>query len=129
MPNKDDSTSKKSLTAKQQRAIDAMLTGVPIRAVARYAGIHERTVYRYLDLHHFRAELHRREAILTGEHTVSLTTELANNRALMIMARDDETAHYSVRLRAAVELENSLLRWKQHGEIEQRIAALEAIQN
>jgi len=120
--------SEKTLTTKQQRTIDAMLTGVKIRAVARAAGIHERTVYRYLDLPHFRAELRRRESIQTTEHTVSLTVELANNRALMIMARDDETAHYSVRLRAAVELENSLLRWKQHGEIEERIAALEAMQ-
>ena len=119
-------SSKKTLTSKQSAALDAMLSGVSLRGVARCAGVHERTVYRYLDLPHFKAELHRREAIQTTEHTVSLTVELASNRVLMIRARDDEDAHYSIRLRAAVELENSLLRWKQHGEIEARIAELES---
>ena len=122
-------TGKKTLNDKQLRTLDAMLTGLRLKDVARAAGIAERTVYKYLDLPHFKAELRRREAILTNEHTVNLTVELASNRALMIRARDDEEAGYGVRLRAAVELENSLLRWKQHGEIEARIAELESTIN
>jgi hypothetical protein len=117
----------KELTPKQTRAISALLTAKDVGTAAREAGIGERTLYTWLDEPAFREELKlaERQAIeavtrrLAGIATHALTV-ITN-----IMA--DETTPASVRLRAATTILDQMLKIRELADLEERIAALEAL--
>lgn len=120
-------SSKNKMTSRQARAIDAIIRGAHYTEAAALAGVHVRTLYRWNDTPEFTAALRRRQSRAAQQHVAALSGELEHNRAVMIACRDDSNAPWHTRLRAAVAIEDSLLRWKTAGEIEERLAALEKL--
>lgn len=117
---------KSELTSKQNRALATLATGVSIEDAALVASVHPATIYKWMKRPAFMAELRQMQSNASTEHVVALSSELRRNRVVMVAARDDIEAPWHVRLRAATALEDSLLRWKQAAEFEERLAALEA---
>jgi len=118
-----------SLTPKQRRAAEALATGATIERAALTAKVAERTVYRWLELAEFAAAIRHLQAQAAEMHQRALTGELSACRAVMVAARDDKAASWGVRLKAAAMLENSLLRWREAVDFEERLQALEEALN
>lgn len=114
-----------NLTPKQRAAVEALALGMTQPEAALTAQCGTRTLQRWLTLDDFQAELRRLQRLASDDHVRALTAELANNRQVMVRARDDITAQWSTRLRAAAMLEESLLRWRDVGEFEDRLSELE----
>ena len=70
-------------------------------------------------------ELRRLQRLASDAHVRALSAELASNRDVVVSARDDVNASWHVRLKAAAMLEDSLLRWLDVAEFEERLRALE----
>ena len=113
------------LTTKQRAALDALAAGLTHREAAVAADTSARTLSRWLTDDAFLLELRRLQRLASDAHVRALAAELGDNRAVVIAARDDETASWSTRLRAAAMLEDSLLRWLDVAEFEERLTALE----
>lgn len=114
-----------SLTRNQVRAIAALLSNRTVEEAAESAGVAARTVYRWLKTNDFKLALtHAKGEVLTDAVRVLITDMQANHRT-MIDIRDNEKNDASLRLRAAIALDNSLLKWRELGNVEERLAALE----
>lgn len=119
---------KNSLTAKQRRAADALAAGARQEDAAIAAQVHVATVYRWLsDNDAFAAHVKHLQAAASDEHIRALTAELKYNRDVMRAARDDDAAPWHVRLKAVAMLEDSLLRWRDAVDVEQRLSEIEAM--
>lgn len=113
------------LSAKQHKAIAALLTVGTVRAAAEAAGVGERTLHTWLADGDFRAILEAAQSAVVNAHVTALIAELGRNRQAMIDIRD-KAQYASTRLRAAIALDDSLRQWRGLAEFEQRVAALEA---
>lgn len=116
-----------ALTPKQTRALAALVTCPTIGAAAREAGIGERTLGRWLQEPGFRAALLAAEGQAIDGAVRGLVADLAANHETLRTIRDDKDLPAAVRLRAAMALDASLLRWRELRNIEARLAALEAV--
>lgn len=113
------------LTTRQQAAISALLTAPTITAAAETIGAGEKTIRRWLAEPAFLAELQRAETAVI-EHTTRRLSA-ATTQALDTVIRIMETGSSdSVKLRAAIALLDTTLRWHELRAIEVRLAALEA---
>lgn len=115
------------LSHKQQKAIVALLSERTLEGAALIAKVTPRTLRRWLALPDFRRELTQAETSLTQDVIRGMVSDMQENRDVIIKIRDgaakDETS-----LRAAIALDNSLLRWRELGlldDIEKRLSALE----
>ena len=104
--------------------IAALAAGATVQDAANQAGVAERTVYRRLADPSFRAQIEeaRRAAI---DLAVARLSDAAAFAAMTLRelagAADSET----VRLGACRTLLELALKWREHGELTERIAALE----
>lgn len=73
----------------------------------------------------FVSELRAAETSAIGDAIRSLIADQKSNYAVMRAIRDDKRSSAAVRLRAAVALDNSLLKWRQFQDFEERITELE----
>jgi hypothetical protein len=114
------------LSAKQQRAIAALLTKPTIEEAAKAAGVSRATLYRWLAERAFQTALtdaERRLLETTSRGLIALSTKaLAVTEAVL----DDQSVPASTRLRAADVTLNRLLQLRELVSLEERIAALEA---
>jgi hypothetical protein len=114
------------LSAKQQRAIAALLTKPTIEEAAKAAGVSRATLYRWLAERAFQtalADAERRLLETTSRGLIALSTKaLAVTEAVL----DDQSVPASTRLRAADVTLNRLLQLRELVSLEERIAALEA---
>jgi hypothetical protein len=117
------------LTTRQRKAIAALVSCKDQRAAAEAAGIGYRTINRYLADDYFLAELHKAEAEIIGAAVRSLITDMPKNIEVMREIRDKQHAPLSVRLRAAQLIDQSLLKWREALDIEERLLALEQAVN
>ena len=115
-----------SLTPKQHRALAALLQARTIGDAAAAAQISMRQLMRWLQQPEFVAELRKAEAEIISDAVRALVVDLSANHQTLRAIRDDETQPGSVRVRAAVALDDSLLRWRELLTIETRITELEA---
>lgn len=113
------------LTTRQRRALEVLAAGLSQPEAALAADTSTRTLQRWMTDPLFVGELRRLQRLASDDHMRALGAELASNRAVMIAARDDVDASWSTRLRAAAMLEDSLLRWLDVVQFEERLAQLE----
>ena len=116
-----------NLSTKKRRAIVALLECPRIEDAAQSAGVSDRTIYRWLRDPVFVAELHQAETTALGDAIRSLIADQKSNYAVIRSIRDDKRSSAAVRLRAAVALDNSLLKWRQFQDFELRISELERV--
>ena len=115
------------LSAKQHRAITALLTSKSVTEAATATGQGERTIYRWLSEPAFRQALSAAEGDLIDVATRRLL-QLQGGAldTLEALLGDGADASAGVRLRAAQVTLDHLLKLREMRDIEQRLAALEA---
>ncbi len=116
------------VTAKQQKLIEGLLTGLTIATAAKQAGINERTAYRFLKLPYFQSAYREAQAQLWDESIGQL--RLGVKVALAVM-RKHATAEVeptaATQMRAAqVWLEQAVTLYKM-SELEAKVADLERL--
>lgn len=115
------------LSRNQQRAIPSLLENRTIEDAARAVGLSERTIHRWLTEPTFILVLRSVEGKVIAEAVRALIYDLRKNHETMREIRDDEDESAHVRLRAAQILDNSLLRWREMQNIEERFVYLEEL--
>ena len=122
MATQDKTT--KTITARQQRAIAALLIEKDAKKAAECAGVGYRSLCRWLDDRVFQSELKRAEGEIIAGAVRSLINDMDVNHAVMRDIRDGRAAP-NIKLRAAIALDQALLKWREALDIEQRISELE----
>lgn len=115
------------LTTKQRAAIAALLEGNTQGGAATAAGVGRQTVSRWLNEPDFTAALREGSdaAIRAASARLAATTEHAVNNILATMTTPT-TPGAAVRLRAADALLTQALKIREHADVLERLAALEA---
>lgn len=116
---------KNGLTSKQSLAIAALLANPTQAAAAEAAGVGPRTLTRYLQDPNFIQALKEAETSIIADNVRALVADMQANRAVMSDIRDNARNAPSVRLRAAIAIDNSLKAWRDLYTIEQRLTDLE----
>jgi hypothetical protein len=114
-----------TLTARQRRAIEALLVAGTVEGAATRAGVHRTTLFRWLADATFCDELRRREALLLDEAMRILQSGVRVAAAHLISVIADPGAPYGVKVRADEILLSKALTWRELHELEARLAALE----
>ena len=113
------------LSAKQRRAVAALLsTGEPA-AAAREAGVSRDTLYRWLKQPAFLGAVRRAEAAALDELSRLLVRLGRTAAATLAKAMADPAAPYATRVRAADASLGRLLQLRELATLEARVAALE----
>ena len=109
---------------KQERVALLIAAGRSIKAAAAEAGCGERTAHQWLDDAEYRllVSKFRRRMI---DRTIGSLARSTNN-AVFILRKLLGSENENVRLRAAASLLDHAVRMRDHGELEERITALEA---
>ena len=117
--------SEQSLTKKQQRAVQALAAGKDVADAARSARVKQSDLLAWLSLPEFRQALSGAEGNLLDTSTRRLLNlqSLAVSEVAGILA--DRSASHEVRLRAAGQVIDTMLRLREMRDIEQRLQALE----
>ena len=103
----------------------ALINAPDKKAAAELAGVGYRSLNRWLTDDLFMAELRRAEGDIIAAAVRSLITDMDKNIKTMRAIRDNDQAAEAVRLRAAQLLDQSLLKWREVLDIEQRLTRLE----
>ena len=117
--------SEQSLTKGQQRAVQALAAGKGMTDAARSARVKQSDLLAWLSLPEFRQALTGAEGDLLDTSTRRLLNlqSLAVSEVAGILA--DRSASHEVRLRAAGQVIDTMLRLREMRDIEQRLQALE----
>jgi hypothetical protein len=114
-----------TLTHRQRKTIAALLEARTVENAASLAGVGRRTIFRWLADPIFLRALHQAEGDVISEAVRVLIADLKENHGTLRTLRDDANQPSSVRLRAAVALDESLLRWRELLNFEERLTSLE----
>jgi hypothetical protein len=121
-----DDKARQSLTTRQRRAVAALLAAPTLTEASVLAGVHVRTLQRYLQDAAFRAELHRAQdeamAQATRQSLAAMTEALQTLQAIMA----DPTAQPSARVSAAKSILEHAARLYEATTLAERLAALES---
>lgn len=115
-----------SLTTLQRRSIGSLLGCSTIGGAAAAVGVSERTLRRWLNNPDFRSELNQAETSLLCDVLRVSVSDLRVNFETIREIRDNPGNPAGIRLRAALGLDGSILRWRELETIEKRLAGLEA---
>lgn len=121
-------TTEKNLTPQQRKAIEALLTTGNVAAAALEAGVNRSSLYRWMNDETFASELRRLEA----EAVAALSRTLAGLGDAVAQTLRDALApdqKITIRLRASEMVIGNLLRLRELVDLEDRIKALEKMQN
>jgi hypothetical protein len=117
---------KNGISAKQKRAIAALLTTRDARAAAKQANVGERTLYRWLaEDDAFKRALSKAEGRAIDAAARRLISLQGTAIDTLKNVLDDAEASATVRLRAAQAVLDYLLKLRELRNIEQRLTALE----
>jgi CHAD domain-containing protein len=118
----------KKLTPKQTKALAAIFSTPTLTAAAQVVGVKRVTLQRWLKQEHFRRALQelQNEAIMAVSRGL---LSLSESSILALQDGLDEAQPIRIRLRAASEVFDKLLKIRQLVEIEARIDALEVAIN
>ncbi len=122
----ENGTSEAVLSAKQQRAILALLSTKSVSEAAQAAKVGERTLWRWLTEPEFRSHLAFSEAGMLDVATRRLLQLQGGAIETVQAIMQDAEASAGVRLRAAQTVLDYLLKLRELRDIELRLAALEA---
>lgn len=118
----------KGLTPKQARAIAFLLTSKTLVEAAKASGIAERTLYEWLNQTTFRQELRRAER--GSVENASRRLVAGQNKALdALEGLITKGRNEGVKRAAAMDWLNMLLKYRDLGDIEERLSRLERAQN
>jgi len=113
------------LTTSQRKALDALLRCTTIKGAALAAGLAERTVHRYLQFDHFRAELARRQDATIKATTASLVGLSGDAvEALRDILQSEDTPP-AVKVRGALGWLSQMRQSVELADLAERVAALE----
>ncbi len=104
--------------------VSALAAGLSQPAAARHAGVSERTVRRRLEDGEFAASVDQARAAVVDRASAQLLG--ATEQAVAALRDLVESAPPAVRVRAALGLLTAASAWRENGETERRLAALEA---
>ncbi len=104
--------------------VSALAAGLSQPAAARHAGVSERTVRRRLEDAEFAANVDQARAAVVERTSAQLLG--ATEQAVAALRDLVESAPPAVRVRAALGLLTTAAAWRESGETERRLAALEA---
>jgi len=117
-----------NLTAKQARAIDALLAGQTRASAAAAAGVAERTLDRWRAEHPtFSDELNRRSTLALRDATLRLKSSIDEAVDVLREVMTSADSRPAVRLRAAQVVIESSLKLIEATDLMERLEALEAI--
>ncbi len=120
-----DADSTGELTTKQQRAVQTLLTAKSIGDAAALAHVGERTLFRWLTEPAFRAALSVAEGDLLDAATRRLLGLQDKAIETFESVLDSEEANLAVRLKAAGQVLDYLLKMRELRNVEHRLTALE----
>ncbi len=124
MPKIHKTADNSGLTAKQARTIAALLAQPNFEQAAAAAGVAPRTIYTWLELPVFRAELRLAQAgVIEQAQRRLLAGQQKALDALEYLMADAESEN--VRRQAANDWLAMLFRYREAGDIEERISELE----
>jgi hypothetical protein len=109
---------------RQERVALLIAAGRSIKAAALEAKCGERTVHGWLEDHRYRSLIGELRHRLLDEAVGALTE--ATNEAVSTLKELLDDKQPNVRLRAALGILDAVVRLREHVELEQRIATLEA---
>ena len=115
------------LTTNQRKALDALLRCTTIKKAALAAGLAERTMHRYLDLDHFRAELARRQDATIKATTaalVGLSGDAVQALRSILQSKDTPAA---VKVRAALGWLAQMRQSVELADLAERVSKLEEL--
>ena len=115
-----------AISGKQRKAVAALLSSKNVAEAAAAAGLGERTLYRYMGDPAFRLALADAEGMAIDNATRRLLTmqDLAIDTIAEVLS--DSAATAGVRIRAAGQVLDYLLKLRELRNIEQRLVLLEA---
>jgi hypothetical protein len=116
---------KSNISTKKKTSISSLISSGSISEAAQEANVSERTIYRWMEEPVFRAALSKAESNVIDSSFRQLISDLGTNLTIMRDIRNDQTISSSIRLRAAIALDNTFLRWKEIRDVEQRLTTLE----
>ena len=113
------------MSINQARCIKALLEHSRVEDAASSVGVSGRTVYRWLNDPLFVAALRSAETEILSDGIRALIVDFRNNQDVITEIRDNQRYSAGVRLRAAKMIDDSLLRWREIQNVDERLAALE----
>lgn len=114
-----------SLTWKQKKALNSLLTGAKVQDAALVAGVADRTVYRWQTQQAFALELQRRSTLATKDAARRLTTGLDDMLDVIMSIAKDQEASDHVRVIAAKAWIGHQYKLVELGEVLERLDVLE----
>ena len=112
-----------TLSAKQERALEALLLEPNIRAAARSAKVGETTLFRWLNEPDF-SQMYRAARRKIFDDALS-DLQKATGEAVATLRRNLQAESESAQIRAAIALIELAIRGRELGELEDRISTLE----
>ena len=122
-------TEKVTLSPRQRRGIMALMSAKDTRAAAVIAKVSERQLYRWLNDPAFVAELKAAEGAAIDQAVRRLSELSGTAIDALSSAMTDGTTATGARVQAANVALSQLLRLRELHDLEQRLAALEAVKN
>jgi transposase-like protein len=114
------------LSAKQRRAVQALLTTGEVTAAAKEAGVSRETLHRWLRQPAFADAVREAEARALDDLSRLLVRLGRTAAATLAKAMNDPAAPYATRVRAADASLSRLLQLRELATLEGRVRALEA---
>lgn len=115
----------KKINANQRKAINALIAGKSRAQAATAANVGETTIYRWLGLPEFNAELRQAENQAMREAQRLLVAKIEENLTILDEIKNNSEASDNARIRA-IQLElDSMLEWRNVAILEERIQGLE----
>ena len=115
------------LTAKQRKAVEALLTTGEVAAAAQAAGVSRDTLYRWLKQPAFLAAVREAEARALDDLSRLLVRLGRTATATLAKAMGDPSAPWATRVRAADAALGRLLQLRELATLESRVAELERL--
>lgn len=122
-------TTNTKLTSRQRKVITALLSCGSVPKAAKASGVSERSIYRYLADDDFQQALLAAESDAINQATRRLLGLQDKAVGILEGIMDDDEASDSVRLRAATNVLDYLLKLRELRNVEDRLAALEEAVN
>ena len=122
-----ENVTQNGLSRNQVRAISALLSFPRVEDAANSVGVNPRTIHRWLQEPVFKNALRTAAGNVISDAIRILVSDLKTNHEVMRTVRDDPENSARVRLSAAQSLDNSLLRWREMQNIEERLTNLEEL--
>ena len=127
---KSDAGNQKILSSKQVKVINALADGMNKSNAALAAGVHLRSVTRWLndpEFAHVQDELRRRQAQATNYAATRLTGALDTSIDYLLEIIEDKEAPPSVRVRAALGIIDRQIQMMELSQVLERLEALENV--